>query len=223
MQEQYIEGKFVNLKGQRAAYAFDRRKHTRPDIEKIPGHPVWVSIDFNVSPMAATLWNRLPFGVNYATGQSFFHELQAFDEICLESSNTYELCDAIWRKIDREDEVILYPDPAGVARSTKSRGLSDIDILRQGGFPNIKYKPVVSVRDTLNALNAKLSQDRIALNSLRCPNAIADLEQCAFRSGTFEIDKTNPKRSHWLDGLKNMVDLEFPIRGRGGFREQRIR
>jgi len=223
MREQYIEGKFVNLVGKRCAYAFDRYKHTSPNIDKLPTYPVWVSLDFNVSPMAATLWNRVPFGINYHGDNSFTHELRAFDEICLESSNTYELCDVLHSKLAKDDVVTIFPDPAGVARSTKSRGHSDIDILRQAGFTDIRYKPSISVRDCLNSLNALLAKDRIVINSNKCRNMVADLEQCKFKEGSFEIDKSNLKRTHWLDGLKNLTDYEFPTVRSRGMREERIR
>lgn len=222
MQEQYIEGKFVNLTGKRCAYAFDRRKHTDPNIEKFPTYPVWVSMDFNVTPMSATLWNRVPFGYVRGAETTFNHELRAFDEISLDCSNTDELCEVLRSKLSADDDVTIYPDPAGAARSTKSRGLSDIDILRNHGFKSIKYKPITSVRNCLNALNGMLSRDRIILNSRRCKNTIADLEQCHFKDGSFEIDKSNLRRSHWLDGAKNMIEYEFPIHRPGGFREERI-
>jgi len=222
MQKQYIEGQYVNLSKKACAYAFDRKKHTAPDIDKVENYPVWVSLDFNVTPMAATLWNRVPFTEKHRKGWiEWRHELRAFDEICLESSNTYELAEVLKSKIELDDEVIVYPDPTGIARSTQSRGLSDIAILRNAGFKNVRYKPRISVRDCLNALNAKLAQDRIIINSKRCRNLIADLEQCVFRGGTFEIDKTNLKRSHWLDGMKNMIDYEFPIGGRRAHRQLR--
>ncbi len=223
MRQQYVEGKFINLKGKRCAYAFDRIKHTAPDIERLDDFPVWVSLDFNVAPMAATLWNRVPFGVNYHGDQDFTHELRAFDEICLESSNTYELCDVLKDRLGGTENVIIYPDPAGVARSTKSKNLSDIDILRMNGFKHIKYKPQISVRNSMNALNSMLQRDMIVMNSKKCRNAIADMEQCVFKDDCFEMDKSNPKRTHWLDGIKNMVDYEFPVTIARGFAVRKVR
>lgn len=222
MRQQYVEGKFVNLRGKRCVHTFDRRRHTSPDIDRLEGYPVWVSLDFNVAPMSATLWNRVPFGANYYGGEDFLHELRAFDEICLESSNTYELCDVLRQKVGTEN-VVIYPDPAGAARSTKSKGLSDIDILRQNGFTNIKYKPSISVRNCINALNVMFQRDLIVMNSKKCRNSIADMEQCVFKEDRFEIDKSNPKRTHWLDGIKNMVEYEFPINVKRGMQIKRIR
>ena len=55
MQEQYIEGKYVNLVGKRCIYAFNRFKHCATNVHKIARMPVLVSMDFNVDPMTATL------------------------------------------------------------------------------------------------------------------------------------------------------------------------
>lgn len=200
MIESYIDGKFVNLTGNRAAWAFDRFKHLDPNIKKRDECQTWVSVDFNITPLAATLWNRLPI--------THVHQLEAYDEICLESSNTYKLADVIKEKVGTN--VVLYPDPAGKAGSTKSH-FSDIDILRQAGFAQIKYKShIASVRDALNATNNLFEKDRIKIHP-KCKNLIADLEQCVIKDLSFEIDKSNSRRTHWLDGLKNMVEYEFSI------------
>lgn len=204
MIQQYVEGKFVNLIGNQAAYAFDRKKHIDKALEINKDEPIWVSLDFNVSPMAATIWNKAPAGSKVI--------LKAVDEICLNSSNTMELCETLKQRLPFRDpsQIVIYPDPAGRASSTKSH-FSDFDILRNAGFTQMKFKGQVSVRDCMNALNAMLSRNEIMV-SHKCKNLIADLEQCTLKeSDTFEIDKKDPRRSHWLDGAKNMVDYEFPV------------
>lgn len=212
--EQYVEGKFVNLVGNRACYAFDRKKHVDPTIEKLEHHTVWVSIDFNVDPMSATLWNRL--------GPHHKQTLYAFNEICLPNSNTFQLTRSLQELLSPEDHVVLFPDPAGKARHTNAH-LSDIDILKQAGFQDIRFKShIPSVRDCLNSVNKAFDQNLIKI-SPKCKNLIADLEQCTLKSGTNEIDKSNPKRSHWLDGFKNMMDYEFPVRKPAFSRVERIR
>jgi len=211
--EQYVEGKFVNLTGNRAIYAFDRQIHIKKDVEKIPNAPVWIAIDFNVDPMSATLMNRMGPNDNYW--------LQIFDEVCISGSNTYELVKVIKEKLSLDDIPFVYPDPAGKARSTRTRGKTDIDILAEGLYQSkedaveyIKYKrSIQSVRDCLNALNNLFDKRKIVISS-KCKNVIADLERCVIKQGTFEIDKSDPKRSHWLDGLKNMADYEFPVRAK---------
>lgn len=215
LQKAYIEGQIINFKGNRAVYSFDRTKDVIEDATRSDFNPTWVSIDFNVDPMSATLWNKGGIRDHYL--------IQAFDEICLPNSNTYKLCDVLKEKLNGDiDDVILYPDPAGKARSTRS-DRSDIDILKQAGFTDIRYKNrIPSVRECLNATNNLFDKRRVKI-SKRCKNLIADLEQCVLKSEGLEIDKSNPKRSHWLDGMKNMIDYEFPIRPKPHSREQRIR
>lgn len=202
MQKQFIDGEFINLTGNRALWSFNRLKHVNQDAERVPGAPVWISLDFNVNPMAATVYNRLPTAIGQPA-------LRAFDEICLNSSDTHEMAQVIRSKYGTG--VTIYPDPAGNARSTKSRGYSDISILREAGFTDIRFKPrIISVRDCLNAANNILDKNMFDVHP-RCKNFIADAEQCILKSGGLEIDKSNSARSHWLDGFKQMIDYEFPV------------
>lgn len=230
MQEQYIDGKYVNIRGGRAAYAFNRFKHTSDKIERIDGMPVYVSMDFNVDPMSATLYNvvnldTLDTSHRWGAGK----KIQGWDEVCIHNSDTDELCTALIDKIGRDrfgkpaGEVYVYPDPAGRNRSTKLRNTSDFDILRDRGFRDLRYRSQVSVRDCLNALNNALSKDWIMLNSKACPNTIADLEQCILKKDVFEVDKSNSKRTHWLDGMKNFIEYEFPTVRPVRSREEKIR
>lgn len=217
MAKQYVEGQFVNLNAMAAVYGFNRHKHTDESIRKEPGLPVWVSCDFNVNPMAATLWNRMPLDSG--------HILRAFDEIKIDSASTYDLAKAIKSKIDIGDEVVLFPDPAGASRSTKSNGHTDISILEESGFSDIRYKTrIKSVRDCLNAANNLFSRDKLVLNSRTCRHTIQDLEQTVLKPGTGELDKSDIRRTHWVDGIKNMIEYEFPIEvKRGTWRQERIR
>lgn len=213
--QQFVEGKFVNTTGNQAVYKFNRMVHTVPNIERDPELPVWVSIDFNVAPMAATLWNKYPDGTDGPV-------LRAFDEICIQNADTYDLAQQIKSRVGT-DNVVLFPDPAGNARSTKSQK-TDIQILREAGFEDIRFRSRIrSVKDCLAALNALVGKNKIQV-SLKCRQTILDLEQCVLRQGTNELDKSNGSRTHWLDGIKNMVEFEFPIVvGAGGWRETKIR
>jgi hypothetical protein len=217
LQAQFIEGRFLNTNGKAAVYKFNRMNHAHDEVTKRDGLPVWVSIDFNVAPMSATLWNRYPDGTDGPL-------LRAFDEICIDNSDTFELAQEIKNRVDPHDEVVLFPDPAGNARSTKSQK-TDIQILRDAGFQDIRFRSrIKSVKDCLTALNSFVGKNKLMVNSKKCRNVILDLEQCVLKPGTNELDKSNPKRTHWLDGLKNMIEFEFPITvGAGGWRETQIR
>lgn len=216
MVEQYVEGKFVNLRGNRAAWSFDRFKHVYDNIKKRPECVQWVSMDFNVDPMSATIYNRMPLG--------YKHTLEAWDEICIPNGNTYKMVEALRDKLSPSDEVVIFPDPAGKARTTATRdSRSDIAILKMAGFNEIRFKPkIASVMQCLNALNNLYDKNKILVSN-RCRNFIADHEQCIIKPGTNEIDKSKPTRSHWLDGAKNMADYEFPVLRKPSFREYKFR
>jgi hypothetical protein len=217
MVQQYVEGKFVSTIGNQAFYKFNRVQHSSDSIEFNKEMPVWVSIDFNVAPMSATLWNKYP-------DRSDGPVLRAFDEICIENADTYQLAQAIRDKLGEHNEVVLFPDPAGNARSTKSQK-TDIQILRDAGFEDIRFRSrIKSVKDCLTALNSFIGKNKLVVSSKRCRQTILDLEQCVLKTGTNELDKSNGKRTHWLDGTKNMIEFEFPITvGAGGWRETSIR
>lgn len=204
MVEAYVEGKFVNLTGNRALYAFDRMKHVKP-VERIEDAEVWVTMDFNVTPMSAVLWNPMP-SYNRKGGW-----LRAFDEIKINSSNTYEFSNTLRQKLGTQrDGIAIFPDPTGKNKSTKTKDKSDFDILRQYGFDDIRAKSKLSVRDCLNAANNLLDKDAIIIDP-KCKNFIADCEQVIIKPGTFDIEKKDLRRTHWLDGFKAMADYEFPV------------
>jgi phage terminase large subunit len=201
MREQFIDGKFINMNGRAALWKFNRFSHVVQDIKQDDNLKKWVSLDFNVGNMAATIWQRCSIDSPYL--------LEAIDEIALthDGADTYDVGIAIKERVGLD--VTIYPDPAGNAGSTK--GKSDIQILNELGFKDIKFKKkIVSVMDCLNSSNALLAKNKIRVSS-KCKNFISDAEQCILKSNGTEIDKSNPKRSHWLDGFKNMIEYEFPI------------
>lgn len=213
LQKQYIGGEFVNLSGNRAAWSFERQKHIDDTLRRDLYSELAISIDFNLNPMSAVLWNKYP------------NHTAAWKEVKLRNSDTQELCDVLTEMVGEEKKrAIIYPDPAGKAGSTKSAGRSDFDILEANGFKDIRYRRKFYVRDQLNALNNMFSKNRISINSETCPELISDLEQCILKDGGLTIDKSDSQRTHWLDGMKNYIHLEYPVRAKEpGARELRIR
>lgn len=57
MLDAYLRGLFVNMKGNRFYYAYDPKKNDDTEIEQLEGEEVHVTLDYNVAPMVATLWN----------------------------------------------------------------------------------------------------------------------------------------------------------------------
>lgn len=200
--QQFVDGLFIPRSGNRFLHTFNRHQHVTSHAIQVPGAQVYVKIDFNVNPMVATLSSFVP---------SSRVKLRMFDEIAIKGADTYLLAQTIQERIPNEwKQAILFPDPAGKARKTSAKDLiSDIKILREAGFRDIRYKNHIRVKDTYFAANNLFDKNLVAVHP-KCKEFIADAEQVKLKEGAFEMDKKDPKRTHALDGFKNMADYEFP-------------
>ena len=204
--QQYVEGKFVPKSGHRALHQFDRRKH-RAEISELPKTtgPTedWVHVDFNVYPMAATIYKYVP---------ELPVKLWAYDEVNIHGATTEDLCKQLVEKIGPNwMDAKIYPDyMGGRQRHSASGGKTDLSIMRDFGFRKQNYKPKYLVRDQMNAANAITGKGQVMWLK-KCEETIRDLERVKLKPGTSELDKTDPKRTHWLDGFKNMIHVEFPV------------
>ncbi len=207
MRKQYLDGQWVSLGGSKAAWEYDADRHLRDlGLEPSDEREIWISLDFNVDPMAATIWLRGNMGDPF--------KLYAWDEVKLKNSNTPKMAGALFDLLEDEgqspDEVRIYPDPAGDSRNTKV-DYNDIEILESKGFTEILYKKrIKSVRRCLFAMNKLFSEDQIIVNP-RCKELRKDLDRVKMDSTGTVLDKSDSQRTHWLDGLKNMCDFEFPV------------
>jgi hypothetical protein len=108
----------------------------------------------------------------------------------------------------------VYPDPAGGARQ-HARGETDIDILRENGFKNVKYRrkhPYVA--DRVNSVNRMLKAAdgtiRLKINS-HCKHVINAFEQTIYKRGTRDVDKAAGVE-HSADAAGYCIELEHPVR-----------
>ncbi|MDQ9124669.1 phage terminase large subunit family protein, partial [Acinetobacter baumannii] len=129
----------------RVYYPFDRNLHVGK-YEINPNLPIWVGMDFNIDPMSAVLFQPQENG-----------ELWAVYEVVQFGSNTEDMCRALDEKLwKHRSRIVIYPDPAGGQRQ-HARGETDLDILREMGFKNIKYrKKHPMIADRVNAVNRML-------------------------------------------------------------------
>ncbi len=197
----YLMGEFVNLQQGATYYQFTRENNVRANTYN-PTLPVRCAIDFNVSPMACSLFHitrhKQP-------------EMQVFDEVELHHGGGTEiLTERMVQEIKGRypnNTYIAYPDPANQRHTSALH--TDHDILRQGGF-EIKVKPKAPrVIDSVNAVN-KLCEKNLIIDP-SCKGLITDLEQTVNKQGTREIDKSNKERTHFSDGLRYAIDFEYPI------------
>lgn len=191
-----------NTMSNRVYYAFDRRVHVRRcSFDKTK--PLWIGMDFNIDPMSAVFI------------QPHEKHLEVIGELIIYNSNTAEMAeklDQLWHRYLRQ--VIVYPDPAGSQRDHK-RGESDFKILKDQGFPRLKYRRQhARVRDRINAVNrlfkAANGDVRLYIDD-SCKALIKSLEQTQYKPGTSEVDK-RAKHEHESDALGYPLDVEFPVR-----------
>lgn len=200
--QQFVEGLFIPRTGNRFLHRFNRHKHTTDFATRVLGAPVWVNVDFNVNPMVATLMSYVPHSKV---------PLRMFDEVSLAGADTYELGNVLEERIGQGwKNAVIFPDPAGAARKTSAKDLiTDIKILEDKGFRDIRYKNRLSVKDCYFAANNIVDKNMVAVHP-KCREFIADAEQVKVKDGAFEMEKKDPKRTHALDGFKNMADYMFP-------------
>jgi len=181
----------------RAAWAFDRSEHVKT-AKDYSSYNI-IGMDFNVDYMSAVLANV------YGDGTIHF-----YDEIRRENSSTELLCNEMKEKWPTVNEV--YPDPAGVARSTTS-SRSDHQIIRDHGFLVYAKRRHPSHRDRLNALNRKLKDAKGDIKMTidpKCLYLIKDLEQVQ-RDRNGGIDKSNIELTHMLDACSYLIEYKWPI------------
>jgi hypothetical protein len=206
--KQEFEASFETMAG-RVYYAFDRKVHVG-DYQFNPKLPIWVGQDFNIDPMSSVVMQPQPNG-----------EVWIVDEIVLRGSNTQETANELARKYFRwMKQLTIYPDPAGAQRSTKGRGESDIDILKDAGFKWVKFKRKhPKIADRVNAVNrmwrAADGTIKMRINTT-CKHTIAGFEQTIYKPGSREVDKTQGLE-HPTDATGYCIDIEFPWRDKEAF------
>jgi hypothetical protein len=219
MLDAYLKGLFVNMTGKRFYYAYDPAKNDNKSIEQIPGEEVHVSLDYNVSPMVATLWNIFP--VRTKNGTPLIHpngqpllKCQAFDSIVIEDgADTAKMCKAFDAYGLDPSTTTIYPDPAGRNRSTQ--GPPDNTILKNHGWHKIRVRlsaPQFRKRQ-LNVCNL-LAKVLIQIHPVKCRPLKRDFEAVEQDKVTYDKIKDNPKLTHASDGADYMFDILFPLSGK---------
>lgn len=185
----------------RIFYAFDRDKNiARWPLDELPAE-LHIGMDFNIDPCSAVVFAKVG---------SMMH---AVDEIRIFSSNTDEMCEEIKNRYPGK-RIVVYPDPAGAARSTKSAGRTDHTILRNAGFTVKAPHSHNPVRDGINAVNSKLCNskgERTLFIDPKCKYYIESLEKHCYKEGTSIPDKDSGF-DHMSDAGRYCIDYLFPVK-----------
>lgn len=200
----YLDGQWMNMSGRRFYYSYSAQKNHDLNIKRIDWEPAHISMDFNVDPMTCTMWH-------YVGGM-----LLGFDQIELSGPQGYDtkkLCDAIKARGYDPNDCIIYPDPAGNARTTK--GMPDHEILRTNGFHNIRVKSAAPrMRERQLNVNNLLDKRIIRFHPDNCPGIKRDMMHVEQNIITLEKEKANPKLTHFSDGLDYLCDILYPFSGK---------
>ena len=200
---QEFEASFETMSG-RVYYAFDRKIHVGK-YKFNPNLPIWIGQDFNIDPMSSVIMQPQPNGEVWVVG-----------EVILFSSNTQETADEVGRRYHKHmKQIIFFPDPAGANRSTRGRGESDLDILREAGFTNqLFHRKHPPVADRVNAVNRmfKAADGMIRMRvDEDCKETIKALEQTIYKPNSREVDKAGGFE-HPADALGYCIQHRFPVR-----------
>jgi phage terminase large subunit len=177
--KRFLEGVFTNDDDGAAYYSFDRERHVKDN--GVATGSLYIGMDFNVQPMTAVV-------CSVSNGVINIH-----DEIFLENSDTFKMCDALIRKKYRG---MVIPDSTGANRKTS--GKSDHNILKEHGFriPSVR-NPFVT--DRVNNVNRLLTDNRIIINP-KCKKLIGDLEKVSWKDNKLD-QKTDPMLTHISDAM----------------------
>ena len=196
---QEFEGTFENYAGS-VYYNFhpvDSVIDRKIDWEK----PLHIGMDFNVDPMSACVT------------QIEKDKIYAVDEIIIYSSNTDEMCQEIRDRYGSKAQIFIYPDPASRQRKTSAGGRTDLSILQNAGFKvKVKHKHP-SIRDRVNAVNAKLKDSkgvRHIFVSKSCKIMIKGLQRQIYKENTNIPDKEQGF-DHMNDALGYLIDYIKPL------------
>ena len=211
---------FRSVAGEPVYDSFSKVANTRtandPDCPLYSKHlPIRLCCDFNVDPMA------------WLISQVNNNKVLVIDEIFQKPGTVISACTEFIRRYgDHEEEIWLYGDASGRARSQKDQGSNyrEIELQFLDKF-NLKMRvPVAnpSVVNRVRALNRRLrdtqGQAHMLINADRCPEFVTDLEQVVWAKegkGKTIHEVRNAKDSYFYRGHISaaagyFVSWEFP-------------
>jgi hypothetical protein len=202
MIQTFRDGLWVNMADNLFYYSYNPRINHDETIVRTDWDQFHISMDFNVDPFCATVWGY--------DGYS----LSGIEQIELKGSEGFRTENMIQAMVARgykPHNTIIYPDPAGRARSTK--GLPDVTILRNAGYEVRAKAAAPSFRARQLNVNNLLDKKLITFHPIKCKGIKKDLEAVSQNILTLEKLKDNPALTHFSDGLDYMCDILFPFSG----------
>jgi hypothetical protein len=208
----YRDGKWIPMSGNRFYYAYDPHRNEQ-DVPVQDDLSFYCSIDYNVDPFCAAIW------------QFYDGRLVGVDEVELaggEGYSTERMVTALKTRGYTPKNTVMFPDPAGAARSTK--GMPDNKVLEQAGYEVRVKTSAPRIRQRQLNVNNLFEKRLITVNPKKQPGVRRDLIGVEQDPVTLEKKKSNPRLTHFSDGLDYMADILFPFSGhRPTTRQETIR
>lgn len=162
----FLHGLYNDESDGQVYYSFRRDEHVK-ETKIIPG-TIFSGHDFNVNPMTAVI-------AQVYDGKFFIH-----DELWLENSDTYRMCDEMKKKGYKGTRAI--PDSTG--RNRKTSGQTDFKIMQEAGMTiESTHNPFVT--DRVNNVNRLFQAGKIIINP-KCKKLINDLEKVSWKNNDID-------------------------------------
>lgn len=195
-------------------YGFHHKESLLPfssAFESFKEMPLHIGMDFNVSPMCATISIENKRYTISAESKFYTHVI---DEIVIYSSNTHEMSEEI-RSRYPHNPIYIYPDPACRQRRTSAGGNTDLKILQDSKYhfmPRLRSRHPL-IRDRVNAMNSRLltaSGERRLFINPKCRQLIKCLTNQLYKEGTM-IPNKETGFDHMNDALGYHIEYQHPI------------
>lgn len=170
--EAYLNGEFVNLKGNTVYDGFNR-KESNTDItmsDFFPDATIHIGIDFNVHRMALGVFMKSEEADGKVYMVSEFHHL----------IDTPHAIEAIHARYPNRT-IVIYPDASGGSRKSIDASKSDIKLLRSAGFRINAPRKNPPVRERVVSMNTMFlngeGERKLFVNVSECPHSTEQLEK----------------------------------------------
>ncbi len=195
----YLKGLWVNLKGNRFYFAYDSKLNEKQN--KPREHQNFIAaMDMNVDPFCVSIW------------QLWGNKFVGMDEIILEGGEGYKVENMIAAMQARGYGPInteICPDPS--AKNRNVTGKTVAQILKDAGY-KVNMKPAAPrFRERQINMNNLFEKQLIEVNPVTQPKTKKDFMAVEVDPITFEKSKSNPKLTHFSDGVDYMVDIYAPF------------
>jgi hypothetical protein len=226
---QEFEGAFETLEGQ-VYYGFNADYYPHGNLDKDAVYdknlPVYLFMDFNVSPMTALLCHVKVAKSGENQGKQ---EVHVFHGYHLENSNTKSLITRILTEWPQTRSYVVVSCQSGSSRQTVAdiamtdRRIIKNELAAAGKACQMGHRsrnPAIMSR--IHAVNSMLSHNRVRINPEPhgCKMLIKDLEGLTFKAGTSDVDKSNPMMEHISSALGYGIERYWPIRTDANLEEQ---